>query len=123
MASVCGMPRKREEQEEALDSTFLRNKAENLARTTERNQVELVRSEIMLADTFCDLAETELRVGDHEHAKKVIGNARSALQEAAVRIRKLNFDGDELQEMQAQLNLVAKRLGELEQALQAPGTP
>jgi hypothetical protein len=112
VASVCGMPQK----QEPIAPKLLRNKAEELAQKTEKNREQLVRSEIMLAETFCDLAETELRAGDRDHADKVMDGVRKALKEARSRMVDLDLDDNDCKSMRAQVGEIAERLRQLEKA-------
>jgi hypothetical protein len=53
---------------------------QRLQKLTHRNMLKLIDSELKLAATMTDMAETEAQLGDSEHAKILLGRVERAIQ-------------------------------------------
>ena len=55
---------------------------EGLQRDADHHRLNFLRHEIEMANTFCDVAETELRIGDRENAARSIADATKGYETA-----------------------------------------
>ncbi len=78
-----------------------------------RNRALFLESEFSLAFTFCDLAETEYKVGNRQHAERLVKRATEAAAKAGEYLENSGFPEKQVEEMRGQLEQLRERLREL----------
>ena len=90
---------------------------DELCREADRQRIQFLRHEIEVSGTFCDLAETEFRLGEHDTAARSLEDARKGY-ETALRFlhdphHAAHIPEKEFQELNQGLASLHKRLEQL----------
>jgi len=82
--------------------------ARRLAEKTEKGREEMIRTELRVASTFCNLAPAEARAGNQEHLNKVVRDAWKAVEQIRKRLNEADVDGN--QAILQQLREISEKL-------------
>lgn len=88
-----------------------------LQELTHRNLMELIDSELSLADTMSDLAETEAELGDDSHARTLLGKVSEAMDCVRRHMGDHQVTGEEKRDIEARLRDLTRRLDATKPAL------
>ncbi len=88
---------------------------QRLEGVTKRNREQFIESEFSLAFTFCDLAETEYKLGNREHADNLVMRASEAANKATEYLSDRDLPPQQVAEMRRQLDQLRKKLDHLQQ--------
>jgi hypothetical protein len=91
------------------------SKLQQLRNTTHQNYGKTAEADFALAFTFKDMAETECRMGNAAHARELITQAWRALETAERYAAKADLPGEQVGDMQRQLNTLREGLLKLEE--------
>lgn len=83
---------------------------ETLIERSEQQRLRLIESEFTFAHTYCDLAETEAKLGNHKHARDLIDKVRQAMAVAKRHMEHARTTQAAHDEMRRQLDQVEERL-------------
>lgn len=87
---------------------------QRLEGVTKRNREQFIESEFSLASTFCDLAETEYKLGNREHADTLVMRASEAADKATEYLSGRDLPEEQGAEMRRQLEQLRRKLDDLQ---------
>ena len=85
-----------------------------LLEETEKNREQLIRSELSIATTFSELADTEYRLGNRKRAHKIIADAKKAIEQVNKRVAESSLNGNRREEVRGQIQDLTGKLDDLE---------
>jgi hypothetical protein len=88
----------------------LLEKSRELAKQTQKSRERMIQSELTVAKTFCDLAETEARVGNVKHLRAVVRGANKAFEEIRKQLNQSDFDDKRSERVSRQVEDLKVRL-------------
>jgi hypothetical protein len=86
------------------------NRTEKLIEQSEEQRLRLIESEFTFAHTYCDLAETEAKLGNRKHAQELVAKVRQAVGVAKHHMERARTTRPEHDDMRRQLDQVEERL-------------
>jgi hypothetical protein len=80
-----------------------------LAEETQKNRKEMIQAEISTISSFCDRAETELRLGKLDRVEKMLQAAREGIDTAKEQLSKLPSNDDRRNGLREAISVAEKR--------------
>lgn len=87
-----------------------RHEHKRLKELTHRNLMSLIESELNLAGTMSDLAQTEVSLGDEPHARALLTKVREALDSVRQHMNDNRLSDDEKSEVEDRLQELSGKL-------------
>ncbi len=101
---------------ERTNSQQLFKKSADLAKRTEQSRKDMINAELTTIASFCDRAETSIRLGKLEHARKSLAEAEKGVLAAKEQINKLAPQDDDGTDLKKALADLESRLEQIEKA-------
>jgi hypothetical protein len=87
-----------------------RREHSRLRELTHRNLMRLIDSELSLALTMSELAETEAEMGEESHAKELLGKVKEAIETVCLHTSGSHISEEEQREIEDRVQELTKRL-------------
>ncbi len=94
----------------------LLKQADHLAQKTEKNRAGMIRAELTTISSFCDRADTEIRMKKREHAARMLREAKKGIRTAKDQVSKLPADNDERDGFLEEIDEIEGRVQQIEKA-------